>query len=300
MGRGRNERPTDNDWNEFTRHNSKEKINVMCRYLLINGANMKIVGTDVYGDKNGAYTVSMIHRCYNLGGENGGRYAPSSKFCREYGEVLPEDIEEFVYKYPNGITHTNQVGTGIELEEFLKEKTAQRNSYANNNDAGFYNASNNTGYQNSRNTYSDSSNAFNVSQYNNREIDSSNNFNVSQYSDRETDSSYNRYSRSSLDDIDIAMVGTIVACGAGLFIVFALLFNWFNWRSKLLVFISDWIQLAWLFGMVIFLLRTIMRKVDFMEDKTFSGKVVTFFVIGLITYLAVSLFGYTCYYFSMK
>lgn len=304
MGRGRNERPTDADWNSFNSVTltSEKKIEALCRFLLGTNESMGDIESSMFGNK-GSFTVSMIHRCYNIKTQfygHQGRYAPSSKFCREYGEVLPKDIEEFVYKYPNGIIHTNQVGTGIELEEFLKERIAKRNPYANNTDTGFYNESNNMGYQNSRNTYSNSSNAFNVSQYNNREIDSSNNFNVSQYSDRETDSSYKRYNGSSLDDIDIAMVGTIVACGAGLFIVFALLFNWFNWRSKLLVFISDWIQLAWVFGMVIFLLKTIMRKVDFMEDKTFLGKVVTFFVIGLITYLAVSLFGYTCYYFSMK
>ncbi|MCM1506455.1 MAG: hypothetical protein NC177_04890 [Ruminococcus flavefaciens] len=293
MGRGRNERPTDNDWNKFYNKEylkPEQKIEALCRFLLGTNESMGDIGLGMFGE-NGGFTVSMIHRCYNINTNfygHKGRYAPSSKFCREYGEVFPEDIEEFVYKYPQGITDTNQVGTGIELEEFLKERIAQRQSYGYDYDDDsdyeendFYN---DVSYQNRQNNRNASRNTFNVSQYNNRE----------------SDSSYNRYSRSSLDDIDIAMVGTSVAFVAGLFIVLALLFNWFHWRSKLLVFIYDYIQLAWLFGMMIFLLRTIMRKVDFMNEKTFLGKVVTFFVIGLITYLVVSLFGYVCYYFSMK
>lgn len=303
MGRYTNDRvKTDEEWKGFDKISLNDRINAMCSYLLISNQNMEKVALALYNNEKYSQTVSLIHRGYNLKDRNGGKYSPSSKFCREYGEVYQEDIEEFVYTYKHGIRTTDNPGSGIELDEFLKERIAQRQLYdydyddedddydeydeddSDYEENDFYN---NVGYQNSKNNRRKSRNTFSISQYTNRETGNS-------YNSKSSNNSRN------LDDIDFAMVGTIVACGAGLFIVFALLFNWFHWRSKLLVFISEWIQVVWLFGMMIFLLRIVMGKVDFMYGKPFIGKVVSFLIIGVITYLIVSLFGYLCYYFSMK
>lgn len=302
MGRYNNDCIKVSEIANFEHIDPKEKAEVMCRYLLFNGATMPKVALEVYNDEGLSRKVSQIHRGYNFGGQNPGRYSPTSAFCRKYGEVYQEDIEAFTEKYPKGIRTTDNPGSGIELDEFLKERIAQRQSYdydyddedddydeydeddSDYEENDFYN---NVGYQNSKNNRRKSRNTFSISQYTNRETGNS-------YNSKSSNNSRN------LDDIDFAMVGTIVACGAGLFIVFALLFNWFHWRSKLLVFISEWIQVVWLFGMMIFLLRIVMGKVDFMYGKPFIGKVVSFLIIGVITYLIVSLFGYLCYYFSMK
>ena len=297
MGRYINDCIKDSERDNFNRISAKEKAKVMCRYLLFNGTTMPKVALEVYNDEGASRKVSQIHRGYNFGGQNPGRYSPTSKFCYEYGEVLPEDIEAFVRKYPKGIETTDNPGSGIELDNFLKERTAQRqsyvkgygNDYEDEYDSDYEESSfhNNMNYQNSRNNRSNSRNTFSISQYTNRQ----------------TDSRYNSGSSNNIGnsgDTDVAAIGLGILGLAVIFVVLALIFNWFHWRSKLLVFISEWIQVVWLFGMLIFLLRIIMGKVDFMYEKTFMGKVVSFLIIGVITYLIVSLFGYLCYYFSMK
>lgn len=306
MGRYTNDRvKTDEEWKGFDKISLNDRINAMCSYLLISNQNMEKVALALYNNEKYSQTVSLIHRGYNLKDRNGGKYAPSSKFCREYGEVYQEDIEEFVYTYKHGIRTTDNPGSGIELDEFLKERIAQRQSYVKGygndyEDADYYDDEydsdyeessfhNNMNYQNSRNNRKTSNNTFSISQYTNRQTNNS--FGTE-------NSDFSSYKKSA--DIDMDALGPVFGIGAIVFVVLALVFNWFNWRSKLLVFISEWIQVVWIFGMLIFLLRIVMGKVDFMHEKSFIGKVVSFLIIGIITYVIVSLFGYLCYYFSMK
>lgn len=99
----------------------KKKVDSMELYLIgANGYkyNMQEVGARVFGDENYSYTVSLIHRCYNFAGQNGGKYRNGCKFEQTYGyRVTRKDIEAFVKKYPNG-TFNN----GVTFEDFLRTR----------------------------------------------------------------------------------------------------------------------------------------------------------------------------------
>lgn len=99
----------------------KKKVDSMELYLIgSNGYkyNMQEVGARVFGDENYSYTVSLIHRCYNFSGQNGGKYRNGCKFEQITGyRVSRSDIEAFVKKYPNG-TFNN----GVIFEDFLKTR----------------------------------------------------------------------------------------------------------------------------------------------------------------------------------
>lgn len=99
----------------------KKKVDSMELYLIgANGYkyNMQEVGARVFGDENYSYTVSLIHRCYNFAGQNGGKYRNGCKFEQTYGyRVTRKDIEAFVKKYPNG-TFSN----GVTFEDFLRTR----------------------------------------------------------------------------------------------------------------------------------------------------------------------------------
>ncbi len=99
----------------------KKKVDSMELYLIgANGYkyNMQEVGARVFGDENYSYTVSLIHRCYNFAGQNGGKYRNGCKFEQTYGyRVSRKDIEAFVKKYPNG-TFNN----GVTFEDFLRTR----------------------------------------------------------------------------------------------------------------------------------------------------------------------------------
>ncbi|WP_461810955.1 hypothetical protein [Faecalimonas sp.] len=99
----------------------KKKVDSMEMYLIgRNGYkyNMQEVGVNVFGDENYSYTVSLIHRCYNFSGQNGGKYRNGCKFEQTYGyRVSRKDIEAFVKKYPNG-TFSN----GVTFDDFLRSR----------------------------------------------------------------------------------------------------------------------------------------------------------------------------------
>lgn len=99
----------------------KKKVDSMELYLIgANGYkyNMQEVGARVFGNENYSYTVSLIHRCYNFAGQNGGKYRNGCKFEQTYGyRVSRKDIEAFVKKYPNG-TFNN----GVTFEDFLRTR----------------------------------------------------------------------------------------------------------------------------------------------------------------------------------
>lgn len=106
---------------QFKNLSVKKKIDNMELYLIgSNGYkyNMQEVGERVFGDENYSYTVSLIHRCYNFAGQNGGKYRNGCKFEQTYGyRVSRKDIEAFIKKYPNG-TFDN----GVTFEDFLRTR----------------------------------------------------------------------------------------------------------------------------------------------------------------------------------
>ena len=76
------------------------------------------IGRKILNDKNGSFTVSLIHRCYNFSGKNSRKYREVCKFEQTYGyRVTRRDIEDFVRTYPNGTFQT-----GITFEDFLKTR----------------------------------------------------------------------------------------------------------------------------------------------------------------------------------
>lgn len=112
---------TSDELNQFKSLAVKKKVDSMELYLIgVNGYkyNMQEVGARVFGDENYSYTVSLIHRCYNFAGQNGGKYRNGCKFEQTYGyRVTRNDIEAFVKKYPNG-TFNN----GVTFEDFLRTR----------------------------------------------------------------------------------------------------------------------------------------------------------------------------------
>ncbi len=117
---------TEDERNQFRSIAFKKKADSMELYLIgRNGYkyNMQEVGEAVFGDANYSFTVSLIHRCYNFSGQNGGKYRNGCKFEQKYGyRVTRSDIEAFLKKYPNG-TFNN----GVTFEDFLltRLKSAQ-------------------------------------------------------------------------------------------------------------------------------------------------------------------------------
>ncbi len=271
----------DGKWDKFSRYTDKQKLDSMYNYL-VNNLSMPEVEELVFNREKSAFNVSNIHRAYNFRGENHGKYAPTSEFCLTYGEVYRKDIEAFITKYRNGVRETDSLGSGIELENFLIERLRKRNQgfqrvqntppqqYYNNNrynsayeENNFYNDRN---YQNVRNN---SNNNFEVSQYNGNQYNSSQN-------DRFDTENSDFSSRRNTAPIDVDALGPVFGFGIIIFVVLSLIFNWFNWRSKLLVLISDWIQVVWFVGMLIFLLRIIIGKVEFMYGKNSQLKYLDF------------------------
>ena len=109
---------TDDELNTFRSLSLKDKVDCMEAYLIgVNGRkmNMAEVGSYVFGNENYSYTVSLIHRCYNFSGQNGGKYRNGCQFEKNHGHRVNRlDIETFIRTYPNG-TYDN----GITFDQFL-------------------------------------------------------------------------------------------------------------------------------------------------------------------------------------
>ena len=109
---------SNDEFAQFKSINRNLKIEAMEMYLIGNNGykyNMQEVGKALFGDENYSFTVSLITRCYNFAGQNGGKYRNGCKFEKTYGyRVSREDIEAFVRKYPNGT-----FGNGVTFEDFL-------------------------------------------------------------------------------------------------------------------------------------------------------------------------------------
>lgn len=109
---------TPDEMNTFRSIPFQKKLQSMETYL-IGGPrgkyNMADVAEQVFHDRNYSFTVSLIHRCYNFSGQNGGRYKPGCRFEQAHGyRVTRDDIEAFLRQYPNGT-----FGSGITFEQFL-------------------------------------------------------------------------------------------------------------------------------------------------------------------------------------
>ena len=129
---------TSDEMNQFRSLSAKKKVDSMELYLIgKNGYryNMQEVGDRIFGDANYSYTVSLIHRCYNFAGQNGGRYRNGCKFEQNYGyRVTRDDIEAFVKQYPNG-TYNN----GVTFEDFLKTRIGRARNITQSNNSNFQN-----------------------------------------------------------------------------------------------------------------------------------------------------------------
>ena len=121
------------EFNVFMGISNVTKVKVMELYL-IEGYTMNDVGYEVFGKDDRSFTVSLIHRCYNFSGRNGGKYRKGCKFQLEHNYIVSKkDIEEFIKRYPRGT-----FGNGITFEDFLIDKirrygTQSQNNVMNNN-----------------------------------------------------------------------------------------------------------------------------------------------------------------------
>ena len=119
------------EFNQFKSLSFEKKVDSMELYLIGDDRykryNMQMVGLRVFGDENYSFTVSLIHRCYNFSGQNGGKYRNGCKFEQATGYcVTRSDIEAFIKKYPNG-TFNN----GVTFEDFLITRIRSKGSQYN-------------------------------------------------------------------------------------------------------------------------------------------------------------------------
>ncbi len=102
-------KPTQADWNAFSKSSSEEKAKVLFLYLCQEKVTMEKVVNMVYHISDPQYTkkVSRITRCYGFEGNNGGRFGKLG--------VTYEDVLAFVDEYPNGTDYDG----GKTMEEYL-------------------------------------------------------------------------------------------------------------------------------------------------------------------------------------
>ena len=165
-----NNKISQDEFNVFMGISTEIKVKVMELYLIV-GYNMNEVGYEIFGKDDRSFTVSLIHRCYNFAGRNGGKYQEGCKFQKEYNYIISKnDIEEFIKRYPHGT-----FGNGITFEDFLIEKI-KRNRFQSGNNVL---KKNNTGRLNR----SVSSNTVGRGDYSRKvELDQSNSFDWNQMS----------------------------------------------------------------------------------------------------------------------
>ena len=111
---------TSDEVSQFKSLPVKKKVDSMDLYLRGDGRKytMQEVGARIFGNENYSYSVSLIHRCYNFSGQNGGKYRNGCKFEQTYRyRVTRADIEAFVRAYPDG-TFRN----GVTFEDFLRTR----------------------------------------------------------------------------------------------------------------------------------------------------------------------------------
>ena len=110
------------EFNVFMGISNETKVKVMELYL-IEGYTMNDVGYEVFGKDDRSFTVSLIHRCYNFSGRNGGKYRKGCKFQLEHNYIVSRnDIEEFIKIYPRGT-----FGNGITFDwNILKDLKGQK------------------------------------------------------------------------------------------------------------------------------------------------------------------------------
>ena len=109
---------SENEFNTFCSLDFKTRANCMEAYLIgLNNRmyNMEEVGSLLFNNKNYSFTISLLLRCYNFSGKNGGNYKNGCSFEKKYGyRVSRQDIEALLSTYPDGIFNTN-----ITFEQFL-------------------------------------------------------------------------------------------------------------------------------------------------------------------------------------
>ena len=115
--------PTQADWMVFQSEKRQAKVGVLYEYLCVGRQNMKDVAQKVLHDYNdqAGQRVSVITRCYGFEGHNQGKFS-------KWG-VLPEDVEAFVKKYPNGCSYDG----GKTMAEFLMARVQARKNVKSNN-----------------------------------------------------------------------------------------------------------------------------------------------------------------------
>ena len=105
--------PTENDLKTFASIKSSDKVEILWRYLY-DGDTMEEIGRTVFvkSDQAGR-TVSVVTRCYGLGGRNPRLF----NYWGIYEYITRKDIEEFVKKYPQGCKYGD--GSGAEMRKYL-------------------------------------------------------------------------------------------------------------------------------------------------------------------------------------
>ena len=280
---------TDANWETFlnTLSRNPQKVTKIMYIYLVEGLKQEDAMMRVYGHFDYNY-ASIILQCYNFSGKNSGKFSGT----KLGGVVKEEDIAEFVRMYPNGVDGSFSVspGNGIELENFLREKIAKRNNSKNNN-KNFTKSStqnyNQTIHQNyDDNFFNENQDTFNDFKNNKNTIQSV--YNNQQYSsfDNPKDSNKRKvnFDFSYVDAKDI-VIG-FLSFGSFL-IILALLFDWFNIRTKIISFLIIALQYGWIIGMGIFAIMLILDKIEATEDKGFFAKLFTLILIGIVSAIIV-------------
>lgn len=182
-------------------------------------------------------------QCYNFSGRNGRKFSGT----KLGGVVTEEDVLAFVKAYPNGIADSVKPGSGIEMENFLRERIAKRNAKSS---------------QLVQNTYNNFDNDF----------DDDDDFN-NDYSQNS-----NSFPKNNVSDDVLGIISVVV-----IVLILALVFNWFGLRTMLAGALITILTYGWVIGMIVFLIMLFLDKFRPLECKGFIIKIISYVATFIVT-----------------
>ncbi len=277
---------TETNWDTFYNTLSREPhkmAKVMYLYLVETGFDQKEAQMEVYKHFDYNY-ASIIMQCYNFSGRNGRKFSGT----KLGGVVTKEDIMAFVKAYPNGISDSSKPGSGIEMEDFLRERIAKRNAKSKNTiqtspfAQNTYNNSFNDNFDfddDDDDDYDDESVMEKVGNFfNSRKKTSVSNSQSNTYQSSTSSSK----SSSSDDGVIVGIIGVVV-----LLVILALVFNWFGLRTLLATGLIKILTYGWVIGMVVLLIALFLDKFRPLEGRGIIVKGISYVATFVITRIII-------------
>lgn len=277
---------TENDLTTFRTVPPEVKARVMYTYLVGqpgDGINdMNDVAQRVLGGSCNSQSVSNITRGYGFSGQNHRKYKKGCAFeKRTEHEVTLEDIQAYVYEYPDGTFYGDgdDAGfTGESFEEFLERRIQELEENGGEEDYQEFSVP----AQSAGRTASKPGSGF---------MDA---FSSGLNSTGSAPVSRGGGSRSSAP-------GGLLTGGliAGAMLLILLIFNVFSLRTKLFNLLADIVGAAWVLFLAVLFVMSLIDKVPFAGSEPSIGKrMIRFVIIGALASVVFYLLLLTMLYFA--